>query len=158
MKFASLSPKWAQETRGKACLIWCVFSVWDISMECMAKWMTPKRMKLLSAWEVGRQGNTEEVEKKWGSGGGSQRKDTPVDQSFPRGFQRLVPTYICRGALGLECQNIIMKRNLDFHCCTLKEFHDIQDSRKQCCQNSQKLFCFCCCFLFHNLMPGERGT
>lgn len=30
--------------------------------------MTPKRRKLLRAWEVGRQGTTEEVEKKWGRG------------------------------------------------------------------------------------------
>lgn len=77
-----------------------------------------------------------------GEGGGSPGTDIPVDQSFPHGFQQLVPTYICRGTQGLECQNLIMKRNLDFHCCTRKEFHDIQDGRKQCCQNSQKLFCF----------------
>lgn len=85
-------------------------------------------------------GNTKRVEEKGGRR--SQRKEIPVDQSFPHGFHQLVPTCICRGALGLERQNIVRKRDLDFHCCTLKQFHDIQDSHKQCCQSSQKLLGF----------------
>lgn len=91
---------------------------------------------------------------KWGWKTSEERH--PVGQSFPHGTQQLAPTCISRGALGLECQNIVTKRDLDFHCCRLEEFYDIQDNHKQCCQNSKKLLGVY--LFFHNLMPGERGT
>lgn len=61
-----------------------------------------------------------------------------ANSSFPHGILQSIPTCVGRGALGLECQSIITKRRR-FSCCRLKGFYDIQDNRKQCFQNSQKL-------------------
>lgn len=83
----------------------------------------------------------EEIQGGWEVGAGDLREMTSplTNSSFLNGILQFIPTCVGRGALGLECQSIITKRDVDFHCYRLKGFYDIQDNRKQCFQNSQKL-------------------
>lgn len=70
----------------------------------------PGKVKSLSAWEGDGQQKQTGLEETLG---GSQRKAIQVTSLLPCGFQQLVPACSCRGSLGLECQNVIRKRDSD---------------------------------------------
>lgn len=93
-----------------------------------------------SRWQNGRPSKNAAIEflgSRWEGeiqvGGGSLRckgiwgeirgKTSQLTSIFPHGFQPLIPTCVFKESIGLECQNMIMEKDFDFHCCRLKEFH-----------------------------------